>query len=204
MSFSFVAWRRHLWIWVLPLGFCLVNLFGILVYRYAFAGKVETLEQQYQASADRLAERQSERQLIDTFLGKVETHQEGVRGLYSDHFQTERQRFTRVVQDIKTLARQAGLRPDAFSYPRKGLADLELVERSIKFTVTGTYDQLRRFINFLELSDHFVALNSVTLGESGGNQSVPTLRINLVLTTVFATREAENAEVEKPTEEPTT
>ena len=191
MSPSFGAWRRHLWIWVLPLGFCILNLLGIAVYRYAFAGKVETLERRYERATDQLAELETERQVIDTFLARVETHRGQVRGLYSDHFQTERQRFTRVVQDIKALARQAGLRPQAFSYPRTDLGEIRLVERGISFSVTGTYDQLRRFINFLELSEHFVALKSVALGESGGNQREPTLGINLVLTTIFATRETE-------------
>ncbi len=38
MTSLFDNWRRHLWLWVLPLGFCVLNLLGIAFYHSAFAG----------------------------------------------------------------------------------------------------------------------------------------------------------------------
>ncbi len=188
MSSAIDVWRRHLWLWSLPLGFCLLNLLGVATYRWAFAGQVERLEARYQAAADTLARIENEQQVIEGFILRVESHQSEMADVHHNVFQTERERLTRVIPEIKNLARQAGLRPSSLSYPRKSFSGHELVQRSISFSVQGTYDQLRTFINFLELTEHFIALNSVTLGESGESGGNPTLSIKLVLSTIFTTK----------------
>jgi hypothetical protein len=57
-----------------------------------------------------------------------------------------------------------------------------LVRRSIVFTVNGTYEELRRFVNFLELSDNFVTLEDVGLSErgSGGDLRIA-LRLSILV-----------------------
>ncbi|MCP3961025.1 MAG: hypothetical protein GY719_24535 [bacterium] len=216
MKSLFEAWRRHLWLWVLPAAFCILNLLVFAFYNSAFAGKVETLESRHRTATERLTALEQEREVIEEFLVKVGAHQQEVDGLYATRFETEAQRFTRAVQEVKTLARQAGLKPTSFGYPKKDFGDQGLVQRNINFSVNGTYDQLRTFINFLELSDHFVTLNSVTLGDSGEARQNPNLGINLAMSTIFSTREiaprpaevetgAEtDAETEAEAEEPTT
>ncbi len=190
----FDTWRRHLWLWVLPLGFCLLNLLAVTFYHSAFAGQVERLEKRYQAETDKLAKSRDEIQVIEDFLSRVESHEARVEGLHREHFETEERRFTRAIREVKKLARQAGLRPASLSYPRKNLGSHELVQRNMNFAVSGTYDQLRSFINFLELTEHFFILNSVALGESGEDQRNPTLSIKLSISTIFTTREIEPLE----------
>lgn len=190
------VWRRHLWLWALPLAVCLLNLLGYAWYRSFFAGNVERLARTYERSVQVLDELARERELIGGFLDKVDAHQGQVKALYGNQFQTQRQRFTTVIRDIKELAHDAGLEPESLSYPLTDLGEYQLVQRNIRFSVNGSYEQLRTFINFLELTDHFVALNSVTLGDDG---STRTLSINLDLSTIFAARE-----IEVPDPEPET
>ena len=194
MTSFFEAWRRHLWLWLPPLVFCALNLLVFAFYRSAFAGKVEGLEQRYRTAIDQVEALAQERRIIQEYLDKVESHQTEVNGLYSTHFETEARRFTRVIQEVKNLARQAGLQPLSLSYPKKVFAEQGLVQRNINFGVEGSYDELRTFINFLELSEHFITLNSVTLGDIG-KQGNPNLNIKLVLSTIFAIREIATAEV---------
>ena len=190
---SFVeVWRRHLWLWVLPLGFCVLNLLAYSLYRSAFAGKVEILEDRYRQATEQLAAIRDERRMIEQFLDDIEIHQTEVRGLYGNHFQTEPQRFTRVLQEIKSLAEKAGLEPTTLSYPKQVFGDHGVVERSIRFSVEGSYEQLRKFINFLELTEHFIALQSVTLGDTSERNM---LSINLELSTFFSAREISPPEV---------
>lgn len=188
------AWRRHLRLWAIPLGFCVLNLLAFGLYRVAFAGQVERLEELNRAAEERLEDYRQEVALVEAFLADAEAQQEDTRLLYRQHFQTEEERFTRVIPEIKRLARQSGLEPTAFSYPVKDFDDL--VQRSIKFSVNGTYEELRTFINLLELTEHFVVLNSVSLGESGDNPSNPRLSITLSLSTIFAKRGVEVAALE--------
>ena len=199
MTSRFEVWRRHFWLWALPVGFCVVNLLAVALYRSAFAGKVERLERQYQSAVAQRDALREERLVVADFLERIADHQARTRRLYAEQFQTEAQRFTRVIQDVKKLARQAGLQPSTLGYPRKDFGAHALVQRNINFSVNGTYDQLRTFINFLELADHFVTLNSVTLGDSGNNRRNPTLGINLVLSTIFTTRDLEDSPEEPET-----
>lgn len=192
------AWQRHLWLWALPVSFCVLNLLGFTFYGWAFAGKVERLERQYEATTKVLAALHEEHRLVVDFLDRVESNRDETDGLYHDYFQTEARRFTRIIQEVKKLARQAGLQPSSWSYPKKDFGGYGLVQRSITFNVDGTYDQLRKFINFLELSEHFLTLNSVTLsGSSSSQRGNPKLGIKLAVSTMFATREIE-ARAEEP------
>jgi len=211
MKSFFEVWRRHLWLWALPLGFCVLNLFAYSVYQSVFAGKVERLERRYQEAAEQLIVIEEERQLIAQFLEEVASHQAQVNELYGERFQTEPQRFTRVLQEIKRLAEDAGLEPSSLSYPRQVYGEHGVVQRSIRFSVSGRYEQLRKFINFLELTEHFVALKSVSLGDGEGNDM---LSIALELSTFFSTRaisspevaatEAAQGQAAPPGEEPST
>ena len=70
------------------------------------------------------------------------------------------------------------------------MEDHGLVRRNVNFGVTGTYDQLRTFINFLELTDQFLTLESVNLG-GGAAERDPRLRIRLSLATYFVRDEAD-------------
>jgi Tfp pilus assembly protein PilO len=189
MRSFFEAWRRHLWLWVLPLGFCVLNLLAVAFYSSSFAGQVERLESRYQATSDTLTEIQDEQRLIEEFMERIESHRAQVASLHYETFQTEEQRLTKVLPEIKRLARQAGLRPTSLSYPRKRIPGHDLVRRDVSFTVQGTYDQLRTFINFLELTDHFIMLNSVSLSGGGEGRGNPPLRIKLVLSTIFTSRD---------------
>lgn len=193
MSSFFDNWRRHLWLWVLPLGFCALNLLGITFYHSSFAGQVERLEQRNQTAANTLEQIKNERLLIEDFLARIEIHKEDVQGLHRDRFQSEERRFTEVIREVLRLARQAGLSPSSLDYPRNAFSGHKLVQRNINFSVTGTYDQLRNFINFLELSDHFLTLNSVSLG-GGGDSNDPSLGIQLAVSTIFTSRKVEAPE----------
>jgi len=93
-----------------------------------------------------------------------------------------------VIAEVKDLARRAGLEPKSISYPSQAVAEFDLSIRYMVFSVTGSYSQLRRLINFLELSDMFLVLNEISLGGHGNGED---LRISLRLSTVFSSKQLE-------------
>lgn len=185
MKSPFERWRRTLWVWIVPLAFCILNLLGIAVYRTAYAGDVEGLERRYLASVEELEGLRRQSAGIEAALEQIEEQRQGIEHLYDGYFQTEPERFTRAVAEVKRLAREAGLDPTAFSYPLEDLNQTDLVRRGIGFSVEGTYRQLRTFINFLELTDQFLTLNSITLSETGADSNNPRLNIRMKLSTIF-------------------
>jgi hypothetical protein len=55
----------------------------------------------------------------------------------------------------------------------------------IAFTVQGTYEQVRRLINLLELSDQFVIIDGISLTSTGTLPGDKTLTLNIRLKTLF-------------------
>jgi Tfp pilus assembly protein PilO len=182
--YRFEAWSRHVWLWTIPLAFCVLNLLAIVLYQTRFAGRVDTLATDHKEAQQLLEELRLERERSEHLLAVAMEREKLTEELYSEVFSTAAERFTRIQLEVKNLARRAGLRPTAFSYPRSNL-DWELIRREITFSVTGTYEQLRMFINLLELSEYFLSLDRVSLSESSAQGSSPVLSIGLSLSTVF-------------------
>ncbi|MES1241827.1 MAG: hypothetical protein ABUT39_09435 [Acidobacteriota bacterium] len=181
-------WRQRIWIWLPALLFFLANAVAFSVYRFGYAGQVQRLESSIAPLREELGKLQARRGVLERRLQRAHAAETEVQRLYEDRFSTRSQRLTRIMNEVKTLARQAGLNPKSISYPQVEIEDYGLVKRSFVFQVGGTYAELRQFLNLLELTDSFLTLEAVTLSEEGGNEG-PELQMNLTLSTLFA-REA--------------
>lgn len=194
MISPFEVWKRTLWRWAAPLAFCVANLIVLAIYFQFYAGRVDRLSERLDDTQSRLQSYQEEHAESQAFLASLQQQEQQVDALYVDHFQTEQQRFTSAIREVKRLAREAGLQPSNLSYPSSGKASYELAGRDIIFSVEGTYRQMRTFINFLELSDQFLTLREVGLtGSEGGNRKEPRLSIRLRVSTYFHRRQIDPA-----------
>lgn len=194
-------WRLRLWVWVPALVFFLANATAYVVYRFGFADRVESLEARLEETQKEKARLAANRTRLERLIQRSQRNEVEIRRLYDERFSTRSQRLTRVTAEVKELARSAGLEPLAITYPQVPIEEYGLVKRSISFTVDGTYLELRKFINLLELSDSFLTLEGVTLdGETEGDQG-PELSIRLSLSTLFASEEG-SAEAAAPAAPP--
>lgn len=172
--------RRH-WLWVLPLLFVAVNGALLSMYRVVYAVRFDQLASLATARAEALDSLRQEHQQLESLLERAEANRAGIDSLYEERFSTERERLTRVISEVKDLARRSGLDPGNISYPEEVIGEHGLIKKSIVFSVEGTYLSLRRFINFLELSDSFLVLEGIAVSDAE-----PKLRINLTISTLFA------------------
>lgn len=177
-------WRQRLWVWLPALLFFLANAGAFSVYRLGYAGQVQSLEEDVEEQERALAQLQGERRQKEGLIGRARLNEQRVRQLYNERFSTRSRRLTSVTDEIKGLAAQAGLSPNQITFPEEVIEQYGLVKRSYVFSVEGTYFELRRFINLLELSDSFLILEGVDLSESS-RESEPELRINLQISTLF-------------------
>ena len=181
-------WRLRLWVWVPALLFFLANATAYVVYKFGFADRVESLEarlEETQKEEDRLA---ASRARVERLIQRSQRNELEIRRLYDEKFSTRSQRLTRVTAEVRQLARNAGLNPLSITYPELPIEEYGLVKRSFSFAVHGTYLELRKFINLLELSDSFLTLEEVTLAGEEGEQG-PELNIRLHISTLFASEE---------------
>lgn len=179
-------WRRRLWVWVPALVFFLANATAFTVYRFGFADRVHSLEEDLDREQKELAPLAARRQELERLLARSRRNQQEIARLYSESFATRSQRLTAITAEVKSLARKAGLDPQTLTYPEQDIEEYGLVKRSFAFPVEGTYLELRRFINLLELSSSFLTLEDVQLAGSGGDEDGADLRMTLRLSTLFA------------------
>ena len=86
--------------------------------------------------------------------------------LYKNRFQTEEQRITRVIAEVKSLAQACRSRPAEHQLPGRGDRELRVAQAFDRLRGRRTYSALRRFINFLELTDSFVILEELRPSEN--------------------------------------
>ncbi len=182
MRHSFETWSRNLWIWLLPVCVLALNVVLWGLFQGNFAERRASLENLSAGASLRLEKMKKERQAMELFLGQVDQQKAAIAAIYNDHFATEAERFTALLREVRNLARQAGLLPESFSYPKQVIDDEGLVRRSITFSVTGSYEQVRRLVNFFELSDQFITLEQIQLSGDAGNDR---LAIRLQFSTLF-------------------
>ena len=176
-------WRRH-WYWWAPgavlvsVGLVLLMIYPIYVGRRAMSpgSRAERLTQDVEeVTATRIQ--------LEDVVTRTDLNRTRVDEFYDDWIGTEEERLTRVITEVKDLARRAGVQASAFGYPTEEFEDYGLVKRSIVFSVSGSYRSFRQFVNFLELSEQFLILEEIQVGESG--EDVATVRVNMRVSTLF-------------------
>jgi Tfp pilus assembly protein PilO len=187
-------WRKRLWIWVPALLFFLANAVAFSVYKLGYAGQVAKLDDDIHAQEQKRHELNGQHQQLQTMIARVRTNQEQVQQLYAGRFSTRSRRLTTITQEVKDLARQAGLSPRALNYPEKEIQDYGLIKRSFIFSVQGPYSALRKLVSLLETSPSFIVIDELNVGS---NSEGPELRIDLTLSTLFAMT-AEDGEAAVP------
>jgi len=167
----------------------LANLVYFFTYRVQFQARLaEYSDRAHQAEAQletaRSARIASERQLAG--YRKV---QKDIQDVFNIRWSTQAVRLAPMITEVKKLAVVSQLVPQTYSFTnttgtdKTGALGASVV--GINFTVQGTYPQVRRLINLLELSQQFVIVDQVSLN---GGESI--LTMNLHLKTLFRTPEA--------------
>jgi type IV pilus assembly protein PilO len=176
-------WRRRVALWLPALVFFLLNVVVLLVYPVRFAGRMEVTADELDQERAVLAELVERRRDLESQRQGIERTRLAVDEMYSERLAPESERLTRIIAEVKDLAARSGLTPPSVSYPTEPFEDYGLRRRGFVFSVEGSYADLRKFINLLELSQTFLTLEEVTLSESGGGA----LRIQLRVSTLFST-----------------
>ncbi len=164
----------------------LANAIFFFTYRVQYENRLKNLDERRQQSEARLVQARATRMTAENRVATYRRVQKDVQEIYTKNWGTERQRLTILIGEVKRLAVASNLGiPKATSYSRTATSQrrssipAETVQ--ITFTVHGDYQQVRRLINLLELSDQFVIIDQVSLS-SADNQ---TLTLTLHLKTLF-------------------
>jgi type IV pilus assembly protein PilO len=167
------AWRINRW---LPLLLLVWLLFNVGIYFW--------LSQVFSPHVE-----EQERQLLRQQNGQRQSGNVGADALrpIRDDLQTFRQAIpgksglTALVQEVFSLATEAGLDIARVSYQPKELAEHGLLHYGLSFTVAGDYGQLKKFIFALEQSPRLLVIEEISLSGADGT----TVNLNIRLLTYF-------------------
>jgi len=168
-----MIWReKRIPLWILGV-FLLANAVFFFTYRVQYENRLSGLEGDKHAAEARLEQVRLQRLRTDQQYAAFRKAQGDLAVIYNERWATVPERFTALMNEVKRLETASQLigRSHAFSKTEKdarAVAGLGTDVVTISFSVQGTYQQVRRLINLLELSDQFVIIDGISLTGTGG------------------------------------
>ena len=184
-----MIWREHRVLLIVLAVLLVANAIFFFTYRVQYEAHLKALDARLQQSEDGLQRARNKRLQAEQAVASYRKVQTDLQMLYNSSWATEPERLTRLYAEIKRLAAASGIvMPKTFSFARTEDKEMQktggigTVTVTISFTAQGTYQQLRRLINRLELSNQFVILDAINLGSGS---SPDNLTLNVRLKTLF-------------------
>jgi len=186
-----MIWREKRTL-LLILGVLLVgNVIFFLTYRVQYQSRLDAMDERLAEAEAQLVKSRQGRSDAERQLQAYKKVEAEVSNVFEEHWSTQPRRLTLLIGEIKRLADASNAIPRAYSFStaearveatrgRGGLV-VGAKEVGIAYTVEASYDQARRMINLLELSQQFVIIDEISLTSSAENK----LNLNLKLKTLF-------------------
>lgn len=167
------------------------NTMFFFTYRVQYQSRLDDLDARLEAAEQSLAQARQTRLTTERQIQGYRKVEADIAEVFDQHWSTQPKRFTAVVGEVKRLAIASSLNPLSYTFER-GEAETRVVgsrrtknvgatEVGMSFTVQGTYEQIRRLINLLELSRQFVIIDQITLNAA----QEQLLSLSLQLKTIF-------------------
>lgn len=190
-----MIWKEKRVLLVILSLLLLANTVFFFTYRVRYQSRLDDLDARLEQAENRLEQIRSSRVKAEqTYRGYKQTEAD-VRKVYDEYWSTRAQRLTAMIAEVKRLTVASSLVPTSIGFTQADV-QVKAVQRAqstrgksesiganevgITFGVQGTYEQVRRLINLLELSRQFVIIDSIGLSQAEG-----ALRFNLHIKTLF-------------------
>jgi len=171
----------------------LANVVFFLTYRVQYQSRLDDLDERMKQAEARLTQTRNARVKAEQTYRSYKQIEADVAKIYNEYWSTQNARLTGMIAEVKRLTVASSLVPTSVAYARTevqaraargqrtGKESIGATEVGIGFGVAGTYEQVRRLINLLELSRQFVIIDQIGLTQREGEN----LQFNLHIKTLF-------------------
>jgi Tfp pilus assembly protein PilO len=174
------VWSAHRFLLLGLAGLLALNILLFFLLYFGVAPKLSQTERE-------LALLQQKTRRTDT-VSPQQAYEDGVKDYARFHALLPSLRnFSEFIGDLYSLAEQCNLEISQIGYTQKELSETGLLAYALKFSLTGTYDELKRFIYGLEESKRLVVIEQMTLNSAKGEEGAALVSLKLSLTTYFGT-----------------
>jgi Tfp pilus assembly protein PilO len=185
-----MIWREKRVLLIILALILVANAAFFFTYRVQYQTRIDTLDERLAQVQGELDAAHTARVTAEQTFQSYRKVQNDVLAVFNEHWATQPERFTKLFAEVTRLAMASSLEPAAYSFQRgearrvssgSKRETLGATEVNISFGVRGTYEQVRRLINLLELSRQFVIIEGITLNATEDE----TLSLELKLKTIF-------------------
>jgi type IV pilus assembly protein PilO len=171
----------------LALAILLINVIVWVFFVLPKRNRIETLQSNYASLRTQVAADQKEVRALEARVKKLQQAQKDLKTIYSDVLVPRREGVTAIRLELETLARDLQIIRQDFSYDYKDLPEFKLQHFTLGVPVEGNYRNIRRFINSIERSKHFLILDRVDLSSEKKTEAV---NLDFVLSTYLVEDES--------------
>lgn len=194
-----MIWREKR-VLLIVLGVLLAaNAIFFLTYRVRYQSRLADMDARLEQAEAQLAQARASRVRVEQSIRAYKQTEADVKKIYNEYWATQSERLTAMISEVKRLTVASSLVPSSIGFARTEVAveknrrgqtneparrrneSIGATEVGIAFGVDGTYEQVRRLINLLELSRQFVIIDQIGLAAGEGHN----LRFNLNVKTLF-------------------
>ena len=194
-----MIWREKRTL-LITLGVVLaLNTIFFFTYRVQYENRLRDLDERLEQKKAQLDEARRARIAAEQQLAAYRKIEKDIRQIYDAEWSTQQQRLTPMIREVMRLAAASQLTPKSFSFDRaltKGVkASTNAVQVGVGFSIDGTYQQVRRLINLLELSDQFVIVDRIGLSSESGDKLSLTIHVKTLFRDTTAPPKTSNQEL---------
>lgn len=185
-----MIWREKRLLLIILGVLLLANTVFFFTYRVQYVSRIEDLDGRQEQTKARLQQAHRTRTTAEQQLAAYKQVQNDLQILYNERWSTPMLRLTALIDEVRRLAAASHLEPPSYQFSNSETKNnstrgsVGTTSVGIAFNVQGTYEQVRRLINLLELSDQFVIIDGISLA-SNGSTTDKTLTLNIRLKTLF-------------------
>jgi hypothetical protein len=188
-----MIWREKRWLLIVLAIILLANTIFFFTYRVQYESRLRDLDTRLDSAKAELEAARRARVGAEQQVAAYRGIERNVRDIYENRWATETQRLTSMIAEVKRLSGNTNLTPTTFNFSRQQNAEsgrvtsrgsstaIGATEVGVSFNVQGTYQQVRRLINQLELSPQFIIIDQLGLSSENGDL----LTMNIHVKTLF-------------------
>lgn len=114
-------------------------------------------------------------QQVQDAVGRMTRTRDELEKFFSETLGVRRERLAPLIQDIYTMTRKAGMRPESISYESDTDEDEDSI--GLQFQVEGRYPEIKALLAEFELNPRLLVLEQV--GLAGGDTDPDVLKVSL-------------------------
>ena len=193
------VWREKRVLLLILAVLLAANTIFFFTYRVQYENRLRELDTRRDQTLAQLDAAKNARVLAEQQLAGYRRIEKDIRQIYDNEWSTQNARLTSFIAEVMRLAAKSEMVPRTYSFTGAASAKSSgaskaqsATEVGVSFNVEGTYEQVRRLINFLELSEQFIIIDQISLGATNA-ESGERLNMTVRVKTLFRDAPTSNA-----------